>query len=59
MDFFLFVDSLYFYYSHKTGIVYTLDLGLPKFLNCADVEIGTKTILCHYVNIQPLLSFSL
>lgn len=35
------------------SILYTQDLGLPKFSNCADLEIGTRTIFCHSISIQP------
>lgn len=50
MDFLPFLECLYSYDSHKMSILYTLDLGLPKFSNCTDLEIGMKAILCHAVN---------
>jgi hypothetical protein len=54
MNFFPFLESLNSYNSHKMSIWNTLDLGLPKFSNCADLGIGTRTIFCHSVTLQLL-----
>ena len=54
MDFFPFLESLYFYDSHKMSVFSSLDLGLLQFSNCSDLEIGRRIILSHPVNAQPL-----
>lgn len=52
-DCFPFLESLCFYATHQVSVLFSLDLGLLRFPNCADLEIGRRITLSHPGNAQP------